>query len=888
MVKAHTYHKDRLKALMLFLGILLLNQALWGQVVIKGRVTSKTGEALARINIMLYLPGNTSLIAFAVSDEQGNFHTNVKADSDSLFVKVSSVNYRNENKHIINASQTLQFQLTEDAKQLEGISVFASPITKRGDTLSYLVSSFAKSEDRAIDDVLRRMPGIEVTENGQILYQGTAINKFYVEGLDLMEGRYGLVTKNLPKGSVSAVEILENHQPLRMLDGKVESQQAALNLKIKKGVTTTGKAQLGAGFSPFLWDVNITPMTFTKNFQVVTSLQSNNTGNDVSQQLKVFTFDELKRSSERPSERVEILNILSATPPEIKPERYLDNNIFLINFNGLQRLNSDFRLRSNIYYTYDYKQSASSLIRTMFTPTDTLQFSEIMDNQLHTSNLYAKFNLNRNVKNNYLNNDFKIQSSWDKRSGLINSEGEKIVQTLSSPLKSISNELRSYNPIGKHILEFQSYISFDDSPHSLAVSPGQFKDILNNGDPYALVIQEVDLKRFYTDNSAGLVFGIKRLTISPRLGITYQQQKLLSNIFIDNNQVEIKLAPEYSNNLETKSTNAYLLNDIEYKLRKLTIQGTIAFNEQYVNAIYLNPDQGQKLSKFFNNNRISVTYDINGFWNLKGSWAYNKRLSNFDDIHRGFILKNYRNLSQNMVPFSTISTQQLSSSLSYRNQIISFFNTFSYLYLISQTNNTNNNLILSDGSSVVLTEFQPRTTNTHYLQVYSSKFFSKTKTTLSLHINYMQQLGKSVVNNELFSTTNKIILVKPEIAIRITQWMNLEYNIDANNIFTYVETVKKSKVTLAKHNLNFFIFPVKNQLINLTAEYYNHNNMNNLFVDLLYRYSFVKKKIDAEVKFNNIFNSRTYTSYLANAYSVFETTYLLRPFQVIFSVKFNF
>ena len=93
------------------------------------------------------------------------------------------------------------------------------------------------------------MPGIEVETGGQILYQGMPINKFYVEGLDLMESRYTLVSKNLPKGSVTTVEILENHQPMRMLQDKVVSQQAALNLKIKKGVSTTGTASLAAGLS---------------------------------------------------------------------------------------------------------------------------------------------------------------------------------------------------------------------------------------------------------------------------------------------------------------------------------------------------------------------------------------------------------------------------------------------------------------------------------------------------------------------------------------------------------------------------------------------------------------------------------------------------------------
>jgi len=876
------------RAIILLAVLCIFSQALWGQTYLQGRIVDKKGEALPRINLMVYLPGNTSLIAFAVSDEHGNFKTTVKAVSDSLIIKISSINYRNESRQIANASQTLQFQLLEDVKQLEGISVIASPINKYGDTLSYLVGAFARSEDKALEDVLRRMPGIEVESSGQILYQGTAINKFYVEGLDLMEGRYSLVTKNLPKGSVSTVEILENHQPMRMLEGKVVSQQAALNVKIKKGVTTTGRAELGAGLSPFLWDVNVTPMTFTKKFQVVTSLQGNNTGNDVSQQLRVFTYDDFKNSGERPSENVQMLNVLAASPPEINTNRYLDNNIMLFNFNGLQRIGSQLSLRSNIYYTYDEQQSKTSLIRTMYMPNDTLQFSEKFDNQLTTNNLYAKFNINRNVKKNYLNNDLKIQSGWDKQGGTVYTEGNKIVQALRNPLRSISNDLKSLIPIGKHIWEFRSYILFDHNPHSLAVFPGQFEDILNDSVPYEMVTQEIDLKRFYTDNSAGLVLGIKRFTISPRMGISYQQQSLLSNINVNINNKETEMTSEFANDINTRHLQVYLMTDIDYKLSKLTFSGSIALNGHKLDVTDKNPTNNQELTKLLADYRISADYKITGFWRVYSSWGYTERISDFDDMYSGYIMKNYRNLSQNMVPISTTSTQMVTSRIEYRNQIISFFNTLSYVYSVSHSASTSSNQINADGSTIVTNLYMPQTSKSHFLQAYTSKFFSVAKTTLSLRVNYFQQKGTSVVNDESFNTRNSMILLKPDLSIHITPWMNVDYNLDANTILTFIDQEQKSRISLVKHNIGFFFFPAKNQLFNFSTEYYRHNAIDNIFVDMMYRYTFTKKRVDIEVKCSNIFNSDTYTSFLANAYFVWETTYLLRPFQVVISGKFSF
>ncbi|RLD38706.1 MAG: hypothetical protein DRI74_02985 [Bacteroidetes bacterium] len=393
-----------------FVFTILFLQNLSGQTQLQGYVTDPEGEALEDINILVYLSSSKVMVAFAVSNDKGYFQTKVNSASDSLEIVLSSIHCREEHRRIANISQTLQFELEYDVKQLDAFTVMARPIERYGDTITYLVSSFAGKEDRAIEDVLRRMPGIDIEPDGKILYQGLPLQKFYVEGLDLMNGRYGVISKNLPHGTVGAVEILENHQPLRILKDRVYSQQASLNLKLKKDITSTGTAKLGVGISPFLWDVNITPMTFTKNFQIVTSYQTNNTGNDVSQQLKILTLDEMLQNADRPNENPSILNIQAANAPQIEQNRYLDNKIHFFNFNGLLRMNRDFELRSNLYYVNDQQQQQASLKRSFYTPSDTLSFTENIDNSFQNNYLIGEFTLSRNVKRNYLKNELKIKS----------------------------------------------------------------------------------------------------------------------------------------------------------------------------------------------------------------------------------------------------------------------------------------------------------------------------------------------------------------------------------------------------------------------------------------------------------------------------------------------
>ena len=123
--------------------------------------------------------------------------------------------------------------LQEKATEIKEVKLKTKLITKRGDTISYDLKSFESKADRSLADVLKKIPGIEVNKDGSILYQGEPINKFYVNGKDLMEGSYGLINNSLPKDAVQKVEVLENHQPVKILQDKLSSENAAINVQLK-------------------------------------------------------------------------------------------------------------------------------------------------------------------------------------------------------------------------------------------------------------------------------------------------------------------------------------------------------------------------------------------------------------------------------------------------------------------------------------------------------------------------------------------------------------------------------------------------------------------------------------------------------------------------------
>ncbi len=271
---------------LLVLSILFcITENLNGQTIITGTVRSVENELLSGLTLLVYTDeGSSNIITYGISDAQGHFVLKFTLATDSVLISVKSMNYRDTVIKIVNRDHELNFVLFPQVHEIKEVNVRANPISVRGDTVNYIVNSFAKANDRSIGDVISRMPGFEVTELGQIYYQGQPIQKYYIEGLDLLEGRYALANKNLPHQSVGSVEVLRNHQPVKMLEDKMASDATSINIRLKNDVAITGTMYAGAGFSPFMRDVNLTPMFFHKKQQVIASWQSNNTANNLNTQ----------------------------------------------------------------------------------------------------------------------------------------------------------------------------------------------------------------------------------------------------------------------------------------------------------------------------------------------------------------------------------------------------------------------------------------------------------------------------------------------------------------------------------------------------------------------------------------------------------------------------
>lgn len=183
---------------------------------------------------MLMTEDGKRILAYSYSQPDGSFILECPQGPQQEFLLTTSrLGYEPYRQKIPAQTQQTEILLKESSLTLREVKIISSPIRRQGDTISYYMSNFHRPQDRNLADVLARMPGIHVQSDGRVQYDGKPINRFYIEDMNLLGERYSLATKNLSPSDIAAVQVYENHEPIKMLRDRSQTEQAALNIKLK-------------------------------------------------------------------------------------------------------------------------------------------------------------------------------------------------------------------------------------------------------------------------------------------------------------------------------------------------------------------------------------------------------------------------------------------------------------------------------------------------------------------------------------------------------------------------------------------------------------------------------------------------------------------------------
>ena len=247
-----------MKRFVLFIGLLLIGVSIFAQN--NGRITGKivdqeTKEPVAQANVRILHQKDSLYLNGVASDQEGNFAISVPYGNYIIHVTYVGHHDLFRNVTISNTNRTANLgsvELGTDNILLDAavVTAKAAEIVVRGDTVEYNADSYKVTESAILEDLLKKMPGIEIDSEGKITVNGREIKKIMVDGEEFFSTDPKVASKNLPAKMVEKLQVLDRRTDMAQMTGFDDGEEETIiNLMVKPGMKEGlfGNAFVGYG-----------------------------------------------------------------------------------------------------------------------------------------------------------------------------------------------------------------------------------------------------------------------------------------------------------------------------------------------------------------------------------------------------------------------------------------------------------------------------------------------------------------------------------------------------------------------------------------------------------------------------------------------------------------
>jgi len=204
-------------------------------IVIKGTVKDSLQNPLTYANVIAKPENSIINLSFAITDEQGRFILEL-TKNETYTIEASFLGYTKQGFKINSIKSAIKnFILKQASQQLNEVVIIQQlPVEVKEDTITYRTKAFITGNERKLKAVLNKLPGVEVDKNGLVTVQGKQVTHMLVEGKKFFGGNSKLAVENIPADAVGEVEVIDNYNEVAMLKGLTETEDMAMNIKLKK------------------------------------------------------------------------------------------------------------------------------------------------------------------------------------------------------------------------------------------------------------------------------------------------------------------------------------------------------------------------------------------------------------------------------------------------------------------------------------------------------------------------------------------------------------------------------------------------------------------------------------------------------------------------------
>ena len=843
-----------------FLVIILFSFKIYSQNI-KGVIKNDLNEPI-NANILIKNSENKKIISeFFFTNEKGEYNFQLKKEYHILYLEISSMGYETHFDSILNPIKNdiynLNYKLESKIFQLNEIVLEKEKIKIEGDTIKFNSTSFKDGSERNVEDLIKKLPGMELEANGTIKFRGKNVKSVQLDGDDLFGYNYAIGTRNISVNMVDEFQVIDNYSANSLLKGIENSEEVSINLKLKKGkLDISGDEKIGSGV-----DDNIDPrnnihlnlLGVSKKYKSFNSISYNNIGFNYSSE------DYFSMSS----------NLDDIQNEDLLANRIIPENIFTSNFDT-QRININNQLAINNNFIYRFSQKLSLKANISFL-NDKITFLEDNNTFFNTENIIYNdqsetikkpinkqlgFKLTYNTsKVSLLEIETAIQDQKINTSNSIIQNDNTFFNTnLQTENIFWNNKIQyTYKISNNKALQYISNFSINAIPQELNIYPISFSF---NGN-----LQKSEFEKKYYSNKFVLLGNSKKNKYVFTLGSVFENNPFNSNLFENNSSIN----PDFINQFNYKKATLFSEFGTTYALENWKFQPTLRISS--INQTYKNDleSTNKTMQSFIVIPSLNISYSLSGNSTFKLTGSYEEKTPNEEYLFTNLIAQNNRFIRRNILDLNLQQNQNYILSYRYNNLFTAFSTNLSLIY------NNNKNTYLSSieiqDNFTISTFFQSPTNIENYslnfgIEKYVNFLNSNIKHVSNYGINnYKNVVNQSDLRNNQSRNYNAYFFITTVFNFPI----NFQNKFNYSNI-NFISDNQNSNTNISfNNNLKMLIKPNNKFLFTISYDYFKPNTKLNedfTFLDFEIKYKpkkmrFIEFWLTGKNLLNNTFFSQT-------------------------------
>ena len=824
---------------------------------INGSVKDSSGNPVP--GAIIKVSSSSAILGYTTSDDKGAYSISVEREG-TVVVSADCLGYESASATLSeDATGACDFSLKEKKIGLKEAVVRAPAVRQRGDTISFAVSAYTTRSDYTLKDALKRLPGIDVEESGRIKYLGKDISGFYIEGMNLLGGKYNIATSGIPAEYVNSVQVLSNHKEAA-IDRNIVSDDVAINVSLndKAKIKPVGsyKASIGYG-DDWLYSASGSAMLFRTDTQVIASLDIGN--------IKSFALDDgtdfLKSESDQAAVQ-RLAGGLSASRPPVNADRYINPSDMAVTVNAVRKVGKYSTIKGNAGYgsarsdwSYSFKgqyyDSGNEIVMSQMTSPETrtqrpwlsLEYQKNSDKCFIRERLYGNLDISRSDVPVELNGEMSSQS-----------------QSLNSV--DFGSDFSARWRKDRLLWSVSSDMEYSASPeYSLSLSS-------DDSD----ISQSISGRAFCLKNTVSAVLERHHNRIYVPLSFNVQSDWLKTNR--QNGDLDRE-----GNDIHVTRTSIAFSPQYEFSLQGFVFRAEVPVRGD---ALWNGSGMNKYVSIY---PELYMNWKISARSTVRTEVSYSRNIGDVLDFMTSPVQIDRTTLM--VMPGKASDSRYLTSNVHYDFKIpmSQWFVNADLVYVHNWRNLLSS--VTVDSGGVILNDrvLVPNVSDNIIAQIGVTKQIAAIKTKVSLNGSYLRNEGWTMQNGLVIDYEGNSLVISPSVSSHPVGWLELNYSGDISKTLSSYEGKTKT-YNSRSHEMSVRVSPVQSLIFSAAAEMTKKQISDNTYktMNLLdFGLSWKLKAWKLSLDLRNALDQRNYSYTIYDSVNTFTYDYALRGRELVFT-----